>query len=76
MHACMHACMGNIASYISYLAQYTNYIMYIYIQRIPGNQAGFNQFCASRGEGGGAGVLKGLGIYSLLLLSLIAAVIF
>ena len=33
----------------------------------------FDEVC---GGGSGAGVLKGLGIYSLLLLSLIAAVIF
>ena len=48
------------------------------IQQIPGNPDDFDQFCASRERGarGGAGVLKGLGIYSLLLLSLIAAVIF
>ena len=48
-------------------------IAIIFIQRVPGNPDGFNQFCATQG---GAGVLKGLGIYSLLLLSLVAAVIF
>ena len=44
------------------------------MQQSQAQREAFDQVCGQ--SGGGAGVLKGLGIYSLLLLSLMAAVIF
>ena len=44
--------------------------------QFPITQAEVNEACGSTGGGGGASALSTLGIYTVLLLSMIAAVIF
>ena len=84
-----HVFYINVYSYIMIIASYIytrfcvyNTCMHVYMQQVEQVRQSYEAVCGdipdptSRPSDGGAGVLKGLGIYSLLLVSLAAAVIF